>query len=117
LRVNLNPPIEAVTFSVRISEAPRPLCREWRDITRSRSDEKNEVRAPAVVLILSSLCSITSTKRSPHEYKSVLSGFTVTSKLIAFEDHEILISESIVYDALYAECKRRTTATNSRYPK
>jgi hypothetical protein len=67
---------------------------------------------PALVLLGEIVRAADSRPNNPHSAGEGLRWIAGGFGALGLTDHEILDREFVVYDALYAECKRRTAATS-----
>jgi hypothetical protein len=67
-----------------------------------------ELRDPALLLLAEVVRAADSTPSNPHPAGEGLRWIARGFSALGLSDHEILARESVVYDALHAECKRRT---------
>jgi hypothetical protein len=81
------------------------------DVSFNSILKKYSLRDPALELLGEIVRAADSTPSNPHPagegLRWVASGFSA----LGLSDHEILQRESVVYDALYAECKRKAKAS------
>jgi hypothetical protein len=81
------------------------------DVSFNSILKKYKLTDPAIVLLGEVVRAADSHPANPHPagegLRWVASGFNA----LGLSDHEILHRELVVYDALYAECKRRVAAT------
>jgi hypothetical protein len=72
--------------------------------------KKYGLENPALSLLAEIVRAADSTPSNPHPAGEGLRWIAHGFSALGLSDHEILNRESIVYDALYAECERRTAA-------
>ena len=70
---------------------------------------KYKLADPALVLLGEIVRAADSRPRNPHIAGEGLRWIAAGFGKLGFSDHEILEREFVVYDALYAECKRRVS--------
>ena len=79
------------------------------DVSFNSILKKYQLTDPALFLLGEIVRAADSTPRDPHPagegLRWIASGFSA----LGLSDHEILEREFVVYDALYAECKRRAS--------
>ncbi len=69
--------------------------------------KKYDLHDPALVLLGEIVRAADSDPRNPHPAGEGLRWIAHGFGKLGFSDHEILKREFVVYDALYAECKKR----------
>ena len=82
------------------------------DVSFNSILKKYNLADPALVLLGEIVRAADSHPSKPHPAGEGLRWIAHGFNALGFSDHEILNSEFIVYDALYAECKRRITEHN-----
>src|SRR5436309_5504615 len=82
------------------------------DVSFNSILKKYNLTDPALVLLGEIVRAADSHPSKPHPAGEGLRWIAHGFNALGFSDHEILNSEFIVYDALYAECKRRLTEQN-----
>ena len=82
------------------------------DVTFNSILKKYELTDPALVLLGEIVRAADSHPSKPHPAGEGLRWIAHGFSALGFNDHEILNSEFIVYDALYAECKRRVASAS-----
>src|SRR5881296_2065728 len=94
---------DGIVFDVQICE----LGHQGKVVSFNSMVKKNKLTDPALVLLGEIVRAADSHPRNPHiageGLRWIASGFGA----LGLSDHEILEREFIVYDALYAECKRQ----------
>jgi len=83
------------------------------DVSFNSILKKYNLTDPALVLLGEIVRAADSHPSKPHSAGEGLRWIAHGFNALGFSDHEILNSEFIVYDALYAECKRCTTEYNT----
>ena len=83
------------------------------DVSFNSILKKYNLTDPALVLLGEIVRAADSHPSKPHPAGEGLRWIAHGFNALGFSDHEILNSEFIVYDALYAECKRRITEHNT----
>jgi len=83
------------------------------DVSFNSILKKYNLTDPALVLLGEIVRAADSHPSKPHPAGEGLRWIAHGFNALGFSDHEILNSEFIVYDALYAECKRCTTEHNT----
>ena len=76
--------------------------------------KKYEVADPALALLAQIVRAADSTPSNPHPAGEGLRWIAHGFSAMGLTDPEILAREFVVYDALYAECSRRSQAANPR---
>jgi hypothetical protein len=76
--------------------------------------KKYSLTDPALVLLGDIVRAADSHPSQPHPAGEGLRWVAHGFSELGLSDHEILDRESVVYDALYAECKRRASASSGR---
>jgi hypothetical protein len=79
------------------------------DVSFNSILKKYRLGDPALVLLGEIVRAADSRPNNPHSAGEGLRWIAAGFGALGLTDHEILDREFIVYDALYAECKRRTT--------
>lgn len=75
--------------------------------------KKYKLTDPALALLGEIVRAADSHPSNPHEAGEGLRWIAHGFSALGFSDHEILEKEFIVYDALYAECKRRAASAST----
>lgn len=83
------------------------------DVSFNSILKKYNFTDPALVLLGEIVRAADSQPHNPHPAGDGLRWIAAGFGALGLTDHEILDREFIVYDALYAECKRRTAATST----
>src|SRR2546429_3702502 len=83
------------------------------DVSFNSILKKYDLSDPALMLLGEIVRAADSHPSKPHPAGEGLRWIAHGFNALGFSDHEILNSEFIVYDALYAECKRCTTEYNT----
>jgi hypothetical protein len=78
------------------------------DVSFNSILKKYKLSDPALLLLGEIVCAADSHPQNPHLAGEGLRWITHGFGALGLSDHEILKRELIAYDALYAECKRRT---------
>ena len=104
--------IGAVPFDIPGCE----LGHHGEDVSFNSILKKYNLTDPALVLLGEIVRAADSHPKEPHAAGEGLRWVAFGFSALGWSDHEILEHEVVVYDALYAECKRRVTgALNSGY--
>ena len=82
------------------------------DVSFNSILKKYNLTDPALVLLGEIVRAADSHPSKPHPAGEGLRWIAHGFNALGFSDHEILNSEFIVYDALYAECKRRAASAS-----
>lgn len=82
------------------------------DVSFNSILKKYELSDPALVLLGEIVRAADSHPSKPHPAGEGLRWIAHGFSGLGLDDHEILNSEFIVYDALYAECKRRVASAS-----
>ena len=77
------------------------------DVSFNSILKKHDLTDPALILLGEIVRAADSHPRRPHEAGEGLRWIAGGFGALGLTDHEILEREFVVYDALYAECKRR----------
>src|SRR2546423_5312206 len=80
------------------------------DVSFNSILKKYNLTEPALVLLSEIVRAADSHPSNPHAAGEGLRWIAHGFNALGYTDHEILKSEFIVYDALYAECKRRVAS-------
>lgn len=80
------------------------------DVSFNSILKKYELRDPALQLLGEIVRAADSHPSKPHPAGEGLRWIAFGFSALGLGDHEILTREFVVYDALYAECRRRLTA-------
>ena len=75
--------------------------------------EKHRLHEPALLLLAAIVRAADSHPTNPHPAGEGLRWVAFGFNALGLSDHEILDREFIVYDALYAECKRRVASAKA----
>lgn len=79
--------------------------------------KKYQINDAALTLLAQIVRAADSQPRNPHPAGEGLRWIAHGFSALGLRDHEILEREFVVYDALYAECKRRVAANvTTKYP-
>ena len=79
------------------------------DRTKAGREHRIQLSDPALVLLGEIVRAADSHPANPHPAGEGLRWVAAGFGALGLNDHEILEREFIVYDSLYAECKRRTS--------
>ena len=82
------------------------------DVSFNSTLKKYKLTDPALVLLGEIVRAADSNPSNPHEAGEGLRWIAHGFSALGLNDHEILQKEFIVYDALYAECKRRAASAS-----
>jgi hypothetical protein len=82
------------------------------DVSFDSIIKKYNITDPAVLLLAEIVRAADSNPSNPHPAGEGLRWIAHGFSALGLSDHEILAREFVVYDALYAECQRRTRASN-----
>ena len=74
--------------------------------------KKYDLRDPPLLLLAEIVRAADSQPANPHPAGEGLRWIALGFSVLGLSDHEILEREFVVYDALYAECKRRVGAAS-----
>ena len=74
--------------------------------------KKYDLRDPSLLLLAEIVRAADSQPANPHPAGEGLRWIALGFSVLGLSDHEILEREFVVYDALYAECKRRVGAAS-----
>jgi len=91
----------------------RLLGHHGEDVSFNTLLEKRNLSDPALLLLGEIVRAADSHLPNPHPAGEGLRWVAFGFSALGLTDHEILDREFIVYDALYAECQRRTFEPNS----
>jgi hypothetical protein len=83
------------------------------DVSFNSILKKHKLTDPALNLLGEVVRAADSHPSNPHPAGEGLRWIAHGFSAMGFSDHEILNSEFIVYDALYAECKRRVASASN----
>lgn len=76
--------------------------------------KKHQLNDSALQLLAETVRAVDSHPSNPHPAGEGLRWIAHGFSALGFTDHQILEQEFIVYDALYAECQRRTVRNTAR---
>jgi len=79
------------------------------DVSFNSILKKYNLRDPALILLGEIVRAADSRPKEPHAAGEGLRWIAAGFGALGLSDHEILEREFVVYDALYAECKRQTS--------
>jgi hypothetical protein len=99
---------DGVTYDVPGSE----LGHHGEDVSFDSIVRKYNITDPAILLLAEIVRAADSKPSNPHPAGEGLRWIAQGFSALGLSDHEILSREFVVYDALYAECQRRTRAQN-----
>src|SRR5881227_3685198 len=97
----------AIVFDVPNSE----LGHHGEDVSFNSILKKYHLTSPALFLLGEIVRAADSQPTNPHAASEGLRWIAAGFGALGLSDHEILEREFIVYDALYAECKRQVSRT------
>lgn len=83
------------------------LSHHGEDVSFNSILKKHNLTDPALILLGEIVRAADSNPRNPHEAGEGLRWIAGGFGAVGLTDHEILERKFVVYDALYAECKRR----------
>ena len=87
------------------------LGHHGQDVSFNSILKKYNLRDPALILLGEIVRAADSRPKEPHAAGEGLRWIAAGFGALGLSDHEILEREFVVYDALYAECKRQTSRT------
>ena len=96
--------VGAIPFDIEGCE----LGHHGEDVSFNSALKKYELTDPALVMLGEMVRAADSHPANPHPAGEGLRWVAFGFSALGLDDHEILKREFIVYDALYAECERRT---------
>jgi len=99
---------DGITYDVPGCE----LGHHGEDVSFDSIIKKYNITDPAVLLLAEIVRAADSNPSDPHPAGEGLRWIAHGFSALGLSDHEILAREFVVYDALYAECQRRTRASN-----
>jgi len=85
------------------------LGHHGQDVSFNSILKKYNLRDPALILLGEIVRAADSRPKEPHAAGEGLRWIAAGFGALGLSDHEILEREFVVYDALYAECKRQTS--------
>ena len=92
--------------------APHPDGHHGEDVSFNSILKKFKLNDPALALLGEIVRAADSHPSNPHVAGEGLRWVAHGFSALGLSDYEILAKEFIVYDALYAECKRRGTSAS-----
>ncbi len=101
---------DGIVYDVPNSE----LGHHGEDVSFDSILKKYRIEDPALKLLAAIVRAADSRPSFPHPAGEGLRWVAHGFSALGFADHEILAREFVVYDALYAECKRRVEAGEGR---
>lgn len=95
--------LDAIPYDIAGCE----LGHHGEDVSFDAIIKKHQLTDPALLLLAEIVRAADSHPTKPHPAGEGLRWVALGFSALGLSDHEILDRESIVYDALYAECRRR----------